>query len=172
MLKVTIFAGSEVRLRMDGTLYITVFGGCDATRPTLASQVATRRQQGESRLSVLPRPFFFTVFGGVDIKSPTLAEEYLDLRDLLSSGVMAADQCERAIAELNHADSQTSSFTLFGGFDECCVPSEDEEVEALALHRHLGNIPDAAAQVLQYGVGQRDAERYAAVRRAMYVETP
>jgi hypothetical protein len=55
---------------------------------------------------------------------------------------------------------------MFGGFDERAIPSEDDEVDSLALQRQLGNIPDPAVQVLQYGIGQHGAERTATLRRA------
>ena len=64
-------------------------------------------------------------------------------------------------------DVSISSFTLMGGFSECELPSEDEEVDSLALQRHLGHIPESAGQILQYGIGRRGAERFATLRRAL-----
>ena len=57
--------------------------------------------------------------------------------------------------------------TLFGGLDEGGLPSEEQEIDSLAVQRHLGNIPESASQVLQYGIGQGGSERTATLRRAI-----
>ena len=61
-------------------------------------------------------------------------------------------------------------FTLMGGFSEMVLPSEEEEIEGLAVQRHLGNISDSAGEVLQYGIGRKDVERRATLRRALAAE--
>ena len=74
---------------------------------------------------------------------------------------------DRALADLSQGDYGVASFTLFGGFDECKLPSEEEEVDSLAMQRHMGNSSENATQVLQHGIGQRDAERRTTIRRAV-----
>ncbi len=168
MIQVTIFAGHDGRLRFDKWFYLTLFGGCDITRPTLARQFLMQRQaQQQGRPVYQRKPFFLTIFGGVSIKSPTLAEEFIDLREMVSSGMLTLEEWDRSLALLDQAAGGIASFTLFGGFDECELPSEDEEVDSLAVQRHLGNISDSASQALRYGIGQHGAERSATVRRAV-----
>lgn len=167
MFHVTIFAGHDGQLRYDKWFYLTLFGGCDFIRPTVAREIVHRRQAERERRSTGRKPFFLTVFGGVDIKSPTLAEEFIDLREMISSGFLNMQDWDQALADIGRSDSSVASFTLFGGFSECKLPSEEAEIDSLAIQAHLGNIPDSARQVLQFGIGQREAERRAVVRRAM-----
>ena len=171
MIHFTIFAGHEGRLRLDGTFYLTMFGGCELIRPTLARHAMTKRELEREGRATRQKPFFLTIFGGAGIKLPTLAEEYLDLQESLGSGLLAMADWERSVTDLTRSDSLFGSFTLFGGFDEGELPSENEEIEAIALHRHLGNLSDTAGQMLQYGIGRRDAERYATVHRAVNAES-
>jgi hypothetical protein len=108
--------------------------------------------------------------GAVDIKCPTLAEEFIDLREMINNGTLSMDDLDRAIADLGRSDVSIASFTLMGGFSENALPEEEEEIESLAVQRHLGTISDSAGQVLQFGVGQRDAERRATLRRAVLAD--
>jgi len=186
MIHVTIFGAREGRLRHDGTIYFTLFGACELTRETLARQlVMARRSQaggsewaapGGSNGATLDwtgarpgsrKPFFLTVFGAAEIKSPTLAEELTDLQEMIRSGELTLADWERSVAHLGAHEGSHSSFTIFGAFEECSLPSEDEEVESLAVQCHVGNISDSARQVLQTGIGQRDAERRAVLLRAL-----
>jgi hypothetical protein len=194
MIRVTIFSGHEGQLRVDKGVYLTLFGGCELIRPTIARQLFAVREAeeqaeaagrmvggphgcgfpvghgGRMRYGRRPHragPFFLTLFGGVEIKSPTLAEEFLDLRESVRSGVLDMKDWDEAMARLRHLDLSIASFTLFGGFNECKLPSEDEEIDSLAIQRHLGNIPEDAGRILQLGIGQRTAERAATVHRAL-----
>ncbi len=109
-----------------------------------------------------------TLFGSTEIKAPTLAEEFIDLQEAIRSGALAPDELYRFTAGLTDDDSgPLFSLTLFGAFEEVSLPDEDEEVDALALQQHLGNISDSAARVLQLGVGQSDAHRRAVVQQAI-----
>jgi hypothetical protein len=166
MIHVTIFGGHEGHLQPDKRFYLTLFGGCELKRPTVARQLFARRQTGRNPHAE-NKPFFLTLFGTAGTKAPTLAEEFIDLREMISSGMLAPADWERSLLELGHTGGAIASLTIFGGFDECELPSENEEVESLAVHRHLGNIPEAAGEVLQYGIGQQGAERTATVRRAI-----
>ena len=185
MLHITIFGGREGRLRNDGTIYLTLFGACELHRPTLARQLVTIRQSqapgsgwspsggsedwtGSRRAGPgLKKAFFFTMFGAAEIKSPTIAEELADLQEMIRSGELTLADWERSIAQIGASDGAYSSFTMFGAFEENSMPSEDEEVESLAVQCHVGNISDSARQVLQTGIGQRDSDRRAVLHRAL-----
>ena len=90
-----------------------------------------------------------------------------DLREMITSCLLPREEWERSLAELGQAGGALASLTIFGGFDECELPGEDEEVDSLAVQRHLGNISESAGQALQYGIGRGGAERTATVRRAI-----
>ena len=168
MFQVTIFGGHDGRLRYDKWFYLTLFGGVDLVRPTIAHQLIAKRQAQQDRIPIARRkPFFLTIFGAVDIKSPTLAAEFIDLKEMLRSEQLTLEEWDRAVANLGRLDPGVASFTLFGGFDECGLPSENEEVDSLATQRHLGNIPESAGQVLQYGIGHDGAERHVTLGRAI-----
>ncbi len=167
MIQVTVFSGHEGRLRYGKQFYLTIFGGCELVRPTVANRMLVQSEQGRGGRPLEQTPFFLTIFGAAEIKCPTLAEEFMDLRELLNTEGTRFANWETAITAVSRGDGALASFTLFGGFDECALPSENEEVDSLALHRHLGNISDSAGQILQCGVGQRDVERYATVRQAV-----
>jgi len=155
--------GREERDRADGRGQHAGMGPSPGFRVANMELVGRHGERGHRRGG----PFFLTIFGGVDIKSPTLAEEFLDLREMISGGALTLEDWDRAMASLGSADIPIASFTLFGGFDECELPSESEEIDSLAIQRHLGNISESAGRVLQLGIGQRDARRSATVRRAL-----
>ncbi len=167
MIKVTIFSGHSGRLRADQSFYLTLFGGFELVRPTIARQLLAQRQADRDHRSSGRRPFFLTIFGSGSIKSPTLTEEFIDLHEMLRSNLMTMEDWERAIADLDRFDIGVASFTIFGGFEESKLPSEAEEIDSLAVQRHLGNISESAGQVLQCCIGQHGAERRATVRRAI-----
>ena len=167
MVHVTIFAGYDGRLQPSKRFYLTLFGGSDLVRPTVARQLLARQQAQQDPRFAGYKPFFFTMFGGVDIKSPTLTEEFLDLSEMISSGLLKMEDWDRTMARLGHVDGAVGSLTIFGGFDESALPSEAEEIDSLAVQRHLGNIPESAGEVLKYGIGHHGAERTATLRRAL-----
>lgn len=169
MLQVCILGAHDGIIRPEKKLCLTLLGGADFKRATVARQVLADRQrsnEGKER----PVQLFITILGGVDIKVPTLAEEFLDLRQLLDSRSLTMDDWDRALADLGRSDVTIASFTLLGGFSECALPSEDEEIEGIAVQRHLGNISESAGDILKYGIGQRDSERRATLRRAVTIE--
>jgi len=193
MIQVTIFSGRQGPLRYDGTWYITVFGGCELIKPTIAREImiAKQREHEEARLNEAQRsagpagnyvrvqqlaarsnrPFFFTMFGGTSIKYATLAEELVDLQQLIRSQELTIEEWDRALFALAKLDRSCASFTLFGGFDECELPDEDEEVNSLAMQCHLGNISEPSREVLQAGIGLKDSDRRAVVHRAAMATT-
>lgn len=167
MIQVTIFSGRSGELRLDNSVYLTLFGGFELTRPTIARQILARRRADHQGHRPSPRPFFLTIFGGGSIKCPTLAAEFIDLRETITGGLHDMADWERAMGDLDRIGPIFGSFTLFGGIDESGLPSEEQEIDSLAVQRHLGNIPESAGQVLQYGIGQGGIERTATIRRAI-----
>lgn len=167
MVQVTIFSGYDGPFRQDKLFYITLFAGCDLMRPTIARQTLTRKQAGQDNRTPPRKPFFLTIFGSVDIKVPTLAEEFMDLHQMISAGALTMADWEHSMTEFAQSEHSVSSFTLFGGFNECKLPSENQEIDSLALHSHLGNISQSAGQILQYAIGQPEVERTATIRRAV-----
>ncbi|MFH1108465.1 MAG: hypothetical protein V1790_04605 [Planctomycetota bacterium] len=170
MIQFCIMSGYDGRVRPERKVYVTLMGACDLKRSTVARQILAQRFQEREGKTHPPRQFFLTIMGAVDIKCPTLAEEFIDLREMINSGTLSMDDWDRAIADLGRSDISIASFTLMGGFSENELPSEEEEIESLAVQRHLGTISDSAGQVLQFGVGQRDAERRATLRRAVLAD--
>jgi len=170
MIQFCIMGGHEGRVRPERKLYVTLMGACELTRQSVARQILTRRQQEKDGRPGPPAQFFLTLMGATEIKCPTLAEEFLDLRQLISSGALTMEDWDRATSDLGRLDVSIASFTLMGAFSENELPSENEEIESLAVQRHLGNISSAAGQVLQLGIGQRESERRATLRRAILAE--
>lgn len=170
MIQATLFAGHEGEMRHDKWFYITVFAGCELVKPTLARRILVQRHRDDS-VSVRRKPFFFTMFGGTSIKSPTLAAEFIDMREMLTSGAISRDEWERALVEIGREQDSFASLTLFGAFEECTLPTDEEEIDSLAIQCHLGNVTASAREILQSGIGQRESERRAIVRRAVQATT-
>lgn len=162
-----IFGGHGGQLSPDKRFYVTICGGCEVKRPTLARQLIDKQRRGQLG-SPGQSHYFITICGGTEVKAPTLAEEYLDLRDALQAGALTLAQWDSVMAQLAVQPAmRIESFTLCGGFDSDALPGESEEIEGLALNRHAGQIPDAAGQVLELGVGQAGAARTALIRQAV-----
>lgn len=164
MFHLCLFGGQSGQLADDKRVYVTILGGCSLRWPTFARQISELRQRGAPNAAT---PYFFvTLLGSTDVAAPTLAEEYVDLQNALRAGQLTLDDWDRSVAHVGSFRS-SGSLTLFAGFDGDCLPSEDQELEDLALNRHLGYIPDAAAELLIRAIGQRGASRAAAVRQAV-----
>jgi hypothetical protein len=168
MVHLTMFAGYEGEFRYDQRFYVTLFGGTELRRPTIARRILMNRDTRDGEQKKRRRPFVLTMFGATEIKVPTLASEFIDLREMLKCGALSLEEWDHAMAELGRMQEGVASFTMFGGFDENLLPSDEEEIDSLAIQCHLGNIDDSARQVLQAGVGQHDSERRAILRRAVY----
>lgn len=170
MIQFCIMSGYEGMVRPEARFFITLMGGCSLRRATVARQILTaRRNEAEGRPKA-PRQFFLTIMGGVEITCPTLAEEFIDLREMIQSGALSMSDWDQAMSDLSRSDVSIGSFTLMGGLSENQLPTENEEIESLAVQRHLGNISEQAGSVLQFGIGQRNAERRATLRRAVLTE--
>ena len=170
MIQFCIMSGHEGRLQPAKKIYFTLMGGLELTMPTLAKQIlASRQQSADGGPPPVQSHFFLTIMGGVEIRLPTLAEEFLDLREMIRGGVLTIGDWDRCLAQLGRSNVSISSFTLMGGFEESRPPAESDEIDSLALQRHLGNISESSGRVLQLGVGQRESERWAVVRQAVVV---
>ncbi len=168
MIQFCIMAGHEGRLRPEKKFYVTLMGAQEMTRPTLAKQILEHRQREKEGNVTVPRHYFLTIMGATEIKAPTLAEEFLDMRELIHQGVLTIEEWDRWLPRLGRTDPSIASFTLMGAFSEWSLPPESTEIDSIALQRHLGNIPDHAGELLQMGIGQRDSERWAVLRRAVH----
>ena len=171
MIQVCIWSGHEGQLGSENKLYLTLMGGCELVCPTMARQILARRKQERNGSPAKPRQVFVTIMGGTEIKVPTLAQEYVDFRDLLHSSSVTMEEWDRYVTEVGRADVSVASFTLMGGFSDGQLPSENEEIDSLAVQLHLGSISEDAGRILQYGIGQHGAERRATVRRAVAVNS-
>jgi len=171
MVHFCIMGGYEGFLASEGKLYVTLMGACELTCPTIARQVLARRRREVNGAADSPvHQFFLTLMGATEIKLATLAQEYVDLADLLRNRTITLNDWDRHAGETARSDVSIGSFTALGGFSDGELPEEDEEIESLALQRHLGTISEAAASVLQCGIGVRGAERRATIRRAIAAE--
>jgi len=170
MIQFCVLSGYEGRIRPERKVYVTLMGGCALKRSTVARLILVQRLSEREGRTNPPRQFFLTILGGVAITCPTLAEEFIDLREMINNGTLSMDDWDRTMADLGRSDVSIASFTLMGGFSENGLPTEAQEIESLAVQRHLGTISDSAGQVLQFGVGQRDAERRATLRRAVLAD--
>jgi hypothetical protein len=142
--------------------YFTIFGGTERRRPTLAKMIAWQRS-GE-RLGGMS--FFLTLFGGVEVRTPTLAEEYSELQAGLRSGAFTLAEVERVLSSAQTA-FRTGRITVFGYCDTAGLPTEDEELDGLALLRHTGTLSSAGEQALVLGIGRAGAHRVGILRAAL-----
>lgn len=169
MLQVCIMGGHDGRLQPEKKIYLTMFGGVELTRPTVARQILTYRKKQSDGDFKPSRHIFITLFGGVDIKSPTLSEEFIDLRELLQSGQISLREWEVCMSDVAKFDSSISAFTFAGGFSESELPSEKEEIDSLAVQQYLGTISEQVIDILKFGVGQKDVDRRSTLRKALQV---
>ncbi|MCH7526209.1 MAG: hypothetical protein IID39_02120 [Planctomycetes bacterium] len=168
MVHFCICGAHEGHLGPDKKTYVTIFGACELTRPTVAKQIIDMRRRAAAGLPKTRSHFFVTICAATELKAPTLAEEYLDMQEAVKAGVITLEEWDSAVARLSAEEAfQIGSFTIMGAFDGSEVPSENEEVEGLALNRHLGHIPEQAGTTLELGVGQRGSQRTAVLRRAL-----
>ena len=169
MVHFCMFGGHEGELDPNKKVCITIFGGCELKRPTVAKQILDMRRNAEEHPHRRGSGHFFvTVFGSTELKSPTLAEEYIDLQDALQSDLLKLEDWDWAIAQLAANDAyRIGSFTLFGGFGSSELPSENEELDAMALNNYVGRVPEPAVKMLQLGVGQAGSNRTAVIRQAV-----
>ena len=167
MLQLCVFSEYEGPLSREKKCFLTVFGTSRLNRPTVARQLIAAQAEKNGKAAT-PKMIFLTLFGSTSIKCPTLAEEYLDLQQCVENGSLRLGDYNSYISELDQFQSNSLiSLTLFGVFAEHSLPTEDEEVEGLALQRHFGNISDDSGHILELGVGRGGAHRNSVVFQAM-----
>ncbi|QOJ14565.1 MAG: hypothetical protein HRU75_07895 [Planctomycetia bacterium] len=170
MLQFCFCGGYEGQLRPDRPrVYVTIFGACEvklASMATLASaHERSGRPDGPRRGS-----YFITFCGGSEVKRITLAEEYCDLLQALRSGAISDPSWEALVTDAySHSVQNIGSFTLFGGFDISELPTENEELDRLALSHSLGQIADTPRKILMLAIGQDGVQRASSVCQAVSV---
>lgn len=164
MVHLCICAGQGGEIEPGRHFYITLFGGTELKRPTLAKMLLKARERGEKVAPTVA--YFITMFGGVDVMQPTLAEEFSDLQAALRSGELTLEEADRALSD-GHGLLRTWKLTIFGGCDTASVPAEEEELDSLAMLKHAGLIPPGGEQTLMLGIGRGGAQRIGVVRNAL-----
>ncbi len=170
MLRITAFSGHDGQWSHHSQFYLTLFGGCSLTKPTLARQIVLARElerNDDAKRAEENGSFFLTLFGAVEIKWPTLAEEYIDFSEMLRTGALRMEEWDSRVTVMSAFRPGASTLTLFAGFDENEIPNEKDEIEALAIQRHLGNISESVGRILQLGIGKKGSERTSIIRRAV-----
>src|SRR5262249_10332061 len=164
MFHLTLFGGGAGELPVSDFISVTVFGGTELRRPTLARRLLHLKSMRQAAPSIWRRVFqidkniIVTLFGGTEILTPTVLEEYADLRRVLASGALTSDECRQLLNELardGEGQDLYSAVTLFGG---CSVerPSEDEERKALQLGLRTGLITERERETLDGAVGRSE----------------
>ena len=183
MFHFTIFGGSEVTLSGQGQCIVTLFGGTDVRKPTLAKRLMQERHALSSRksdpdynpnnvdkvLNVLQgntptglprtekrhRTFLLTIFGAVELRPPSIAEKFMDMRELVSSGLISADEWDQLVGRLYQIDDldSVSSLTLFGGMGEAAL-NQEEEIKKIHSAVGLGLIDEDEERALRSVVGR------------------
>lgn len=167
MLHACIMSGHEGSLDSEQRVYLTLMAGLDLRAPTIARQIVAKLSKQEKPRVHAVRQTFLTLMGGVSIQVPTMTEEFLDFRDLMQSGKISLGDWDQHASDAPRSDVQIVTFTVMGGFSEAEFPSDDTEVDALAIQRHLGNVPESVGEILKLGIGQRSGERRGILRRAI-----
>lgn len=171
MIQVCILSSHHGQFRPDKKLFLTLLGSCELVRPTIARRILTYRGEGGELIRPNTRVLFLTLLGSTRLTAPTLAAEFLDLREMISGGTLSLDEFDILMVKMSRSNSSTASVTLLSSFADHELPSETEEINSLALQRHLGNIPEEAGHILQLGIGQPEVERHATVKRAILADT-
>jgi hypothetical protein len=175
MFHLTLFGGTDVKLDGRTKLIITCFGGTDVHRQTLAKRILREKHMAETELKPLPTHppeavvrwalarqrqrrtgcFIFTMFGAVEIKPPSLAEEFMDMRELIGSGLIKQEEWDRLVGriyEMGESEGH-ASFTMFGALEESTL-SEDEELQKIRSAQELGMISADEENALRNVVGR------------------
>ncbi|MEM7204776.1 MAG: hypothetical protein AAF628_31255 [Planctomycetota bacterium] len=173
MFHVTLFAGTEGEIAPSGFTALTVFGGAELRRPTLATQLLHLKGRRHKPLSRWQRWFgteqnlVITLFGGTVLFAPTMAEEYAALSSALRGGAIAADEAATLVDQLaafGHERAVCRTLTLFGA---CVVrhPSAGKERKALEAAVQVGAIEDKVRGGLEAFIGAPPEARLHALAR-------
>ena len=146
MIHFSAFGGTETQITPSLRVCITLFGGTELHRPTMARQILTHKRRGGGFRGSGARfrrshCFCLTLFGSTEVQCPTLAEEFVDFKSLLDSGDVTAEEWDEAMSFLAQEDAGVDflTFTLFGGFG-IEYPDRSDELKRLDKHLELGLI--------------------------------
>jgi hypothetical protein len=136
MLHFTLCGGSDVRLKEEDNMVVTVCGGTVILLPTIAEKMI-RIKKHDSNPSDYPlerRTNVITVMGGTDWTKPTIAREIEEMIQLRNSGAISDEEVshywKRAMEEPDMDVFET--ITLMGGAGE---NGPSREVEWKAMER-------------------------------------
>jgi hypothetical protein len=161
------FGSHDGQLSEEGSFHFTILGGANFRRPPAAHLIAGRRRTVSSGFERPPH-FFLTLFGDTAVSWPTLAEEYLAACEALDGGTLTLQDWDQTVGQPGVIGGlRAHALTLFGGFNGSKAPSEEDELDALTLQRHAGQIPPPAVELLMLGIGQIGVQRLSAVRNAL-----
>ena len=161
MFHLTLFAGTEGEIPPVGFTALTVFGGAELRRPTLASQLLylkNRRERKRSRWARLlgtDKNLVLTIFGATVLLAPTLVEEYSALAGLIRTGALTPEEC-LSLLDQNSLEGGESAIcrtlTIFGG---CMTrrPSAAKERKALDTAAKTGSVTDRIRAALDDIIG-------------------
>lgn len=156
MIRIAIFGASEHLMGGPRRIYLTLFAGMDLHRPTLAKRLLERKYSPNSGGGWfgLPTDIVLCAFGGVDIREPSLADEFVDLRVLLSAGLLTRDEWDEAVYRLAAGDREGyASFAIFGAI-EAQLATKEEERNRIEAHRQAGLLSEREADRIDAMVGQ------------------
>lgn len=149
MFHFTMFGDTQGEMPLSGLTALTLFGGSELTRPTLAQRLmhlrgAPPRQSRWRRLLGLERNLVVTLFGATIVRVPTVIEEFAALRALLDSGAVAAAECRDLLQRLGSSqslDEFCTCITLFGAATQR-RPTDKQERKALQNARASGMLSE------------------------------
>lgn len=168
----TIFGVTETEISGSGFTSLTMFGGTELRRQTLAerimnlSKTAGRKPSAWEKLAGTDRPTVITLFGITTIVSPTIIEEYSAVRNLLNSGAITKEECMAMVASISNgnADKEITTVTLFGGCGFETV-NEKKQRKALELAEKAGSITPTVKEELAQAIGCPDRTAVSIVAR-------
>lgn len=137
-------------------IYLTLFAGMELHRPTLAKRLLERKYSPRAGRGWfgLSHDVILCAFGGVEIREPSLADEFVDLRVLLSAGLLTRDEWDEAVYRLAAGDHEDYvSFAIFGAI-EAQLASKEEERNRIEAHRQAGLLSEREADRIDAMVGQ------------------
>ena len=136
MFHLTLMGGSQIRLKEQDNIVVTVWGGTEILLPTLAEKIIrikkVKDQYGEINDSVVRRTNVITLMGGTAMKSPTLASEIEEMVKLRDSGMVSEGELLELWGEVMKRDDLDILETLsIMGATEEDKPSLKEEIQSL-----------------------------------------
>jgi hypothetical protein len=156
MFHVTLFSGTTADAAPAGFTALTLFGGADLRRPTLAAELLHLKDGPRSRrwlqtLLGTDHNLILTLFGATVLRAPTLVEEYAALAALLRTGAVSRQECHELVDRLATAPSQISTYRTLTLFGTCMTryPSQAKERKALEAAAASGTLPAPVRAALE-----------------------